>query len=46
MTMASKATAPTTMPAIVPVDGLEGICMFVGDTADVFAGSTGGPEED
>jgi hypothetical protein len=46
MMMASTATAPTTIPAIVPVDGPVGLCMLVGDTADVFVASTGGSEVD
>jgi hypothetical protein len=46
MMMASAATAPTTIPAIVPVDGPAGLCMLVGDTADVFVASKGGSDED
>jgi hypothetical protein len=46
MTMASIATAPTTIPAIVAVDGPGEFCMLAEDIADVFGASADGAEED
>lgn len=44
--MASKATAPTTMPASAPVDRPVGLGVLVGDGAEVLVSRAGDSEED